>query len=73
MKTDGWAAMQDDKILVATVSATRTGAMVNWLATESALLVWDRLSDAEIELIWQVQGERHGARIIEVTICERPA
>ncbi len=66
----GWAVVNDDNaLLVATVSPTRRGAIVNWLATDGGFLVGRIATDADIEQTFEIHKNHHGgARLVEVRI-----
>ncbi len=48
----GWAVFDDGKMLVATVSQTRRAAIINWLVTERAMIIFNENTDEEIEAAW---------------------
>ena len=49
----GWAIFDNGQILVTTVSPTRRGAIINWLVTERAMMVFNEDTDEKIEEAWQ--------------------
>lgn len=62
----GWAVCVNDAPLLATVSGTRIGAIVNFLMTERNLLVLQAATPEQIEQAWQ--EKKDGAEIVEVTV-----
>lgn len=62
----GWAAIENDKISVKTVSPTRRAAIVNFLVVHRSLAITFHHSDAQIEEWWE---KHHGrAQMVEVEI-----
>jgi len=67
-----WAVVEDGKIDINTVYATRRGAIVNWLVQWSGDMVSAQTSDEEIEKRWGQWVDRRDSLIcttvnIEVT------
>lgn len=71
--TTGWAIKdgQDGPIIVATVSPTRRGALVNWLVACARVPILQRHSDGLIETIWLKHSkDETRARAVMVRIEE---
>lgn len=68
MTATGWAAIANGSISVRSVSDTRRGAMVNFLATDRRVMTPDWMTDDQIETVWQQQ--RGTADIIQVIISK---
>lgn len=71
MKAIGYAvAIENQTILVATVSPTRRAALVNWLSLNVGLTPnW--ATDEQIERSWVQHGPLHHAALITVDIIGR--
>ncbi len=66
--TDAWAVKEGDKINIRTVSDTRRAAIVNWLVVVPRVMIYNHMTDAEIESLWK---HRPGvAEIIKVNVTE---
>lgn len=48
----GWAAIEDRKIKVRTISDTRRSAIINFLVTERLVMLTSLASDDHIERLW---------------------
>ena len=53
MKAKAWAVVDGGEIVVSSVSPKRLTAIMNWLATERACMIWQKDSDEKIEATWQ--------------------
>lgn len=67
-KATGWAAIENGRILVRTVSDTKRAAMVNFLVTERNTFIYSETTDEEIERMWH--RYKQGAEIDYVTISQ---
>lgn len=62
----GWAVVDGQGIRIKTVSDTRRAAIVNYLVTDRGTMVFNDMTDAEIERLWLQY--RRGALVEYVTI-----
>jgi len=66
--TDAWAVKDYYGINVKTVSDTRRAAIVNWLVTVPKIMIYNHMTDAEIESLWRNRPLQ--AEVIKVSISE---
>lgn len=62
----GWAVVEDDTILINTVSETRRAAVVNFLIVNRRLPISTNAPDADIFSMFE--NVRHGAELTMVTV-----
>lgn len=65
----GYAVVMEGNIDVSSVSPTRRGALVNWLAVGPPNLnIRNDFSDSFIEELWRIHGPNCGAKVGKVRI-----
>jgi len=63
----GWAAVEDGKIKVRSISDTRRAAIVNFLITDRQLMIRNSTSDAEIERLWFLHRGQADVEMVTIT------
>lgn len=68
MTAKGFAIKEHGEILVATLSATRKAAIINFLVTQRMCMIFEHNTDGEIEAMWQSMKIK--AECVEVLIIQ---
>lgn len=71
--TNGWAVKEGDVINIRTVSDTRRAAIVNWLVIVPKVMIYNHMTDDEIESrwLWYSSKSSDNVFVIEVNVIER--
>lgn len=69
----GYAIVEKGGLMVATISPTDIGAMVNWLVVSAGILVTNATTDDQVRAWFQAEALPRGASLVPVTIALDPS